>query len=174
MYDLRVILKRLKFPISPTFAGQVIQITNNLNKEGVFITIAVRRFNLQFVVVIGPGTFIQVYSIQSKKNIAFYQSTATTVTFRSDLRMTSLPFSGLDCKTDGFFLKISKEISKAWREAPESCVWGERKKKRLSVFHTMSSFRPGGSKMSSSCQKSVHNSALLVNLIHSVIDFEGE
>ena len=27
--------------------------------------------------------------------------------------------------------------------------------------------------MSSTCQKSVLNSALLVNLIHSVIDFEG-
>ena len=38
----------------------------------------------------------------------------------------------------------------------------------------MSSFRPGGSKMSSSCQKSVHNSVLFVNLIYSVIDFEGE
>ena len=33
---------------------------------------------------------------------------------------------------------------------------------------------PGGSKMSSSCQKSVHNSTLFMNLIHSVIDFEGE
>ena len=37
--------------------GQVIPFTNNFNKERVFITIAVRRFNLQFVVVIGPGTF---------------------------------------------------------------------------------------------------------------------
>ena len=37
--------------------GQVILFTNNFNKEKVFITIAVRRFNLQFVVVIGPGTF---------------------------------------------------------------------------------------------------------------------
>ena len=36
-------------------------------------------------------------------------------------------------------------------------VWGEKKKNRLSVFHTISSFRPGGSKMSSSCQESVHN-----------------
>ena len=38
----------------------------------------------------------------------------------------------------------------------------------------MSSFRPGGSKMSSSCQKSVYNSTLFVNLMHSVIDFERE
>ena len=32
------------------------------------------------------------------------------------------------------------------------------KKNRLSVFHTMNSFRPRGPKMSSSCQKSGHNS----------------
>ena len=56
---------------------------------------------------------------------------------------------------------------------PVGRFWRERKN-RLSFFHTMSSLRPGGSKMSSSCQKSVHNSALFVNLIHSVIDFEGE
>ena len=56
---------------------------------------------------------------------------------------------------------------------PVGRVRGEEKN-RLSVFHTMSSFRPGGSKMSSSCQKSVHNSTLFVNLVHSVIDFEGE
>ena len=31
--------------------GQVIPFTNNFNKERVFITIAVSRFNLQFVVV---------------------------------------------------------------------------------------------------------------------------
>jgi len=84
----------------------------------------------------------------------------------------------IDCKTVGFFLKISKEIGKAWREARESHTPVGRvrreRKKRLSVFHTMRSFRPGGSKMSSSCQKSVHNSALFVNLIHSVTDFEGE
>ena len=83
----------------------------------------------------------------------------------------------LDCKTVGFFLKISKEIGKAWRKnltrakraslTRPSGVGGERKKNRLSVFHTMSSFRPGGSKMSSSCQKSVRNSALFVNLIDS-------
>ena len=51
MYDLRAILKRLNI------GGQVIPFTNNFNKERVFITIAVSRFNLQFVVVIGPGTF---------------------------------------------------------------------------------------------------------------------
>ena len=48
------------------------------------------------------------------------------------------------------------------------------KKNRLSVFHTISSFWPGSSKMSSSSQKSVHNSTLFMNLIHSVSDFEGE
>ena len=74
-------------------------------------------------------------------------------------------------KLSGFFLKISKEIGKAWRksltrEAREPLT-PYRKKNRLSVFHTMSSFRPGGSKMSSSCQKSVRNSALFVNLIDS-------
>ena len=85
----------------------------------------------------------------------------------------------LDCKTVGFFLKISKEIGNAWRKSlmrahtPVGRVRRERKN-RLSVFHTMSSFRPGGSKMSSSCQKSVHNPALFMKLIHSEIDFEGE
>ena len=43
----------------------------------------------------GYSIRIQVYSIQSKKNTAFYQSTATTVTFRGDLHMTSLPFANL-------------------------------------------------------------------------------
>ena len=86
----------------------------------------------------------------------------------------------VDCKTVGFFLKISKEIGKesCAREAhePHPPVGRVRpeKKNRLPVFHTMSSFRPGGSKMSLSCQKSVHYSVLFVNLIHSVIDFEGE
>ena len=89
----------------------------------------------------------------------------------------------VDCKTVGFFLKISKEIGKACRKSltrearephtPVGLVRRE-KKNRLSVFHTVSSFRPGGSKMSSSCQKSVYNSTLFVNLVHSVIDFEGE
>ena len=39
----------------------------------------------------------------------------------------------IDCRTVGFFLKISTEIGKAWRKSvmrtkPEPCVWGERKK----------------------------------------------
>ena len=34
--------------------------------------------------------------------------------------ITSLVSVELDCKTVGFFLKISKEIGKAWREARES------------------------------------------------------
>ena len=71
----------------------------------------------------------------------------------------------VDCKIVGFFfLKSVKKLVKR----------GEREKNRLLFFRTMSSLRPGGSQMSSSCQKSVHNSALFVNLIHSVIDFEGE
>ena len=62
--------------------------------------------------MIGPNTFsvkrsqkshenkdysiqIQVYSIQTKKNIVFYQSTATSATVYSDLHMTSLPFTDL-------------------------------------------------------------------------------
>ena len=36
------------------------------------------------------------------------------------LLITSLVSVELDCKTVGFFLKISKEIGKAWREARES------------------------------------------------------
>ena len=55
----------------------------------------------------------------------------------------------VDCKTVGFFLKISKEIGKAWRTSlmrearephtPVGCVRRE-KKNRLSVLHTFSSF----------------------------------
>ena len=71
----------------------------------------------------------------------------------------------LTAKQSVFFSKsVKKSVKRAVRE----------KKNRLSVFHTVSSFRPGGSKMSSSCQKSVYNSTLFVNLVHSVIDFEGE
>ena len=91
----------------------------------------------------------------------------------------------LDCKTVGFVLKIRKKkkamrserVSGARSTRPSHArkgVSGKRKKNRLSVFHTMSSFWPGGSKMSSSCHKSVHNFTLFVNLIHSVIDCEGE
>ena len=57
MYNLRAILKRLKFPISTTLAGRSFRSQIILTKKRVFTTIAVRRFNLQFVVVIGPGTF---------------------------------------------------------------------------------------------------------------------
>ena len=52
-------------------------------------------------------------------------------------------WSALDCKTVGFFLKISKEISKAWRKSLTRArrasltrptgVWGERKKTIFSV-----------------------------------------
>ena len=54
MYDVRAILKRPKISYVNNIGGQVIPFTNNFNKERVFITIAVSRFNLQFVVVIGP------------------------------------------------------------------------------------------------------------------------
>ena len=85
----------------------------------------------------------------------------------------SLAVKKLDCKTVGFFLKISNEIGKAWRKslrrAKRASLMRREKKNRLSVFHTMSSFRPGGSKMSSSCQKSVRNSALFVNLMDSSV-----
>ena len=85
--------------------------------------------------------------------------------------------SHLDCKTIGLFSKsLKKLVKRGVRVEPHTLVGRVRreKKKRLSVFHTMSLFRPGGSKMSSSCQISVSNSAPFVNLIHSVIDFEGE
>ena len=77
----------------------------------------------------------------------------------------------LDCKTVGFFLTISKEIDKARRKSLTRAKRARgrvrrEKKNWLSVFHTMCSFQPGGSNMSSSCQKSVRNSAFLVNLIH--------
>ena len=42
----------------------------------------------------------------------------------------------VDCKTVGFFLKISKEIGKAWRTGRVR----REKKNRLSVLHTFSSF----------------------------------
>ena len=91
-----------------------------------------------------------------------------------------------DCKTSVFFSKsVKKSVKpgahqiwwapgKAWsksltREAREPHMPHrrvKREKNRLSVFHTTSSFRPGGSKMSSSCQNSVHNSTLFVYLIH--------
>ena len=57
MYDLRAILKRLQLPISKTLAGRSFHLRRILTKKAYFITIAVRRFNLHFVVVIGPGTF---------------------------------------------------------------------------------------------------------------------
>ena len=88
-------------------------------------------------------------------------------------RITPSPRFKTRLQNSRFFSpKISKEIGKAWRKsrarashARRTCE--AREKKRLSVFHTMSSFRPGASKMSSSCQKSVRNSALFVNLIDS-------
>ena len=50
----------------------------------------------------------------------------------------------LDCKTVGFFLKISKEIGKAWYKSLTRAKRASRvrreKKNRLSVFHTTSSF----------------------------------
>ena len=58
MYDLTAILKRLKFPISTTLAGRSFHSRIILTKkEFLQQLIAVRRFNLHFVVVIGPGTF---------------------------------------------------------------------------------------------------------------------
>ena len=51
----------------------------------------------------------------------------------------------------------------------------EAREKKTTVGFPYNEFVPTkGFKMSSRCQKSVHNSALFVNLIHSVIDFEGE
>ena len=44
----------------------------------------------------------------------------------------------VDCKTVGFFLKISKEIGKAWRTSLTRVRREE--KNRLSVLHTFSSF----------------------------------
>ena len=91
----------------------------------------------------------------------------------------------LDCKTVGFYSKSVKQLVKrgvrvvrarsARASTPKGRVRREEKN-RLSVFLTMGSFRPGGFKKvyELSRQKSVHHSTLFVNLIHSVIDFEGE
>ena len=47
----------------------------------------------------------------------------------------------LDCKTVGFFLKISKEIGNAWRKSLMRANRARRERKnRLSVFHTMAVF----------------------------------
>ena len=86
----------------------------------------------------------------------------------------------LDCKTVGFLLKISKAIGKAWRKsltrgkraslnARRAC---EARGKKPTVRYPYNGFRPGGSKMSTIGQKSVHHSTLFVNLIHPVIDFD--
>ena len=71
-----------------------------------------------------------------------------------------------------FFSKsVKKSVKRAVRvirarasHARRACDAREKNECR---FHTMSSFRPGGSKVSSICQKSVHNSTLFVNLIRS-------
>ena len=55
--------------------GQVVPFTNNFNKKIVFITIAVRRFHLQFVVVIRPGTF-EANSKKSQKQRLFNPNTS--------------------------------------------------------------------------------------------------
>ena len=47
MYDLRAILKPLKFSYLNNIGGQVIPFTNSFNKERVFITIAVSRFSFK-------------------------------------------------------------------------------------------------------------------------------
>ena len=75
--------------------------------------------------------------------------------------------SFLDCKTVGFF--FSKSVKKSVKRGVRVL------RARPTVRFPYNEFVPTrGSKMSSSCQKSVHNSALFVNLIHSGIDFEGE
>ena len=51
-----------------------------------------------------------------------------------------------------FFLKIRKEIGKAWRKSRTAAV-SRRETHETLVLAVLFSFRPGGSKMSSSCQK---------------------
>ena len=83
-------------------------------------------------------------------------------------RFTPSPVLKLDCKTVlfFFFLKISKEIGKACRKssarashARRTCEAREKKNDCPFSIQWVRS-EPEGSKMSSSCQKSVHNSTL--------------
>ena len=78
----------------------------------------------------------------------------------------------LDCKTVGFLLKISKAIGKAWRKSLTRGKRASLNARRACEARGKKPFRPGGSKMSTSDQKSVHHSTLFVNLIHPVIDFD--
>ena len=92
------------------------------------------------------------------------------------------PILSKTAKESVFFSKsVKKSVKRSVyaREAREhhtrvGRVKRDKKTDLLCVFHIMSSFRQGSSKMSSSCQKSVHSPALFVNLIHSVIGVEGE
>ena len=52
---------------------------------------------------------------------------------------------------------------------------GESERQKTTVrFPCNDSFLPRSSKMSSSCQKSIHNATLFINLKHPVIDFARE
>ena len=56
-----------------------------------------------------------------------------------------------------------------------SVCGGESERQKTTVrFPCNDSFCPRSSKMSSSCQKSIHNATLFINLIHPVIDFARE
>ena len=50
---------------------------------------------------------------------------ASCIFFRGGLVIED--FQHLDCKTVGFFLKISKEIGKAWRKSRRACEAREKK-----------------------------------------------
>ena len=89
----------------------------------------------------------------------------------------------LDCKKVGVFLQIGlKETKSSVRDsrtrsarASHALRACEAREKKPTVRFPYNEFVvTRGSKMSQSCQKSIHNSALFVNLIRPVIDFARE
>ena len=92
----------------------------------------------------------------------------------------------IDFKTVGFFLKIRKKIGKVWRKSlarearephtPSPVGRVRREKKKTDCPFSIQLVRSDQGVQK--CRRAVKNlfttSALFVNLIHSVIDFEGE
>ena len=89
----------------------------------------------------------------------------------------------IDCKTVGFFfpkIGLDGRVGAAQEQArephmPEYVGQVRREKKKATVRFPYNEFiLARGSKLSSRCQNSIHNSFLFVNLIHPVIDFVRE
>ena len=81
----------------------------------------------------------------------------------------------LNCKTVGFVFSKSfqSRVTQEQRESARRACEAREKKPTVS-FPYNELVLTWGSKMSSSCQKSLYNSSLFVNLIHLVIGFAKE